>query len=105
MRNWLPAIFLVLVAAGSCAAQAQRHPNPPPEVAIRAGKILDVRTGSYATDQIIWIEGDRIKAVGNTLQYASRVLVTQLSRIRDTPGQSQINLRRIEPSETDGDLL
>jgi imidazolonepropionase-like amidohydrolase len=65
MRNWLPATFLVLVAAGSCAAQAQQHPNPPPEVAIRAGKILDVRTGSYATDQIIWIEGDRIKAVGN----------------------------------------
>ena len=65
MRNWLPATFLVLVAAGSCAAQAQQHPNPPAEVAIRAGKILDVRTGSYATAQIIWIEGDRIKAVGN----------------------------------------
>ena len=47
----------------------------------------------------------RIKAVGNTLQYASRILVTQLGRIRDTPGQSQINVRRIEPSEVADDLL
>jgi hypothetical protein len=47
----------------------------------------------------------RIKAVSNTLQDGSRILVTQLARIRDTPGQSQINVRRIEPSEVAGDPL
>ena len=47
----------------------------------------------------------RIKAAGNTLQDGSRILVTQLGRIRDTPGQSQINVRRIEPSEVAGDPL
>jgi hypothetical protein len=47
----------------------------------------------------------RIKAVGNTLQYGSRILVTQLARIRDTPGQSQIIVRGIEPSEVAGDPL
>ncbi len=57
-------IFLILLCslAGNIAAQ-QMSPATT-AVAVRAGKILDVRTGSYLTDQIIWIEGDKIKAVG-----------------------------------------
>jgi hypothetical protein len=42
--------------------------RPPPGsrlVAIRAGKVLDVRTGNYGSDQIIWIDGEKIKAIGN----------------------------------------
>jgi hypothetical protein len=47
----------------------------------------------------------RIKAAGSTLQYGSRILVTQLGGIRDAPGQSQINVRRMEPSEVADDPL
>ena len=47
-----------------CLAQA-KLPAAPAEIAIRAGKVLDVRTGNYAADQILWIEGDRIKSIGN----------------------------------------
>lgn len=46
-----------------CGAQAKVS-FAPTEVAIHAGKVLDVKTGNYATNQIIWIEGDRIKAIG-----------------------------------------
>jgi imidazolonepropionase-like amidohydrolase len=55
--------LLVFVTAGLRAAQEAKSAAPA-TVAIRAGKILDVRTGSYLTDQIIWIEGDRIRAIG-----------------------------------------
>jgi imidazolonepropionase-like amidohydrolase len=53
----------MFAAVGYCAAQETKSAAPA-VVAIRAGKILDVRTGNYLTDQIIWIEGDRIKAIG-----------------------------------------
>ena len=47
----------------------------------------------------------RIKAVGNALHYAGRVLVALLGRVRDAPGQGQVNVRRIEPSEVARYLL
>src|SRR5271156_2170760 len=55
--------FLCLVLIAVCGAQTPKV-SPPAVIAIHAGKILDVRTGNYLTDQIIWIEGDRIKAIG-----------------------------------------
>lgn len=50
------------IAAPALAQQAQYAPPSP--VAIRAGKVLDVKTGKYLTDQILWIENGRIKAIG-----------------------------------------
>jgi imidazolonepropionase-like amidohydrolase len=61
----LGILFLVVIAAtGVCAAQEAKNSGLA-AVAIRAGLVLDVRTGNYLKDQIIWIEGDKIKAVGN----------------------------------------
>jgi len=54
-------LFLVLAAQAALAQQAK---TAVAEVAVKAGRILDVRTGNYLSDQIIWIEGDRIKEVG-----------------------------------------
>jgi imidazolonepropionase-like amidohydrolase len=59
----LGILCFLLALAGPCAAQEAKS-TAPAEVAIHAGKVLDVRTGTYLTDQIIWIEGDRIKAIG-----------------------------------------
>ena len=63
MKRSAILFLLMLMGAGFCAAQDTKSAAPA-AVAIRAGKILDVRTGNYLTDQIIWIEGDRIKAIG-----------------------------------------
>lgn len=63
MKSWVRLIALIFLATGFCVAQTKN--DPPATVAIHAGKVLDVRTGNYASDQIIWIEGDRIKAIGN----------------------------------------
>jgi imidazolonepropionase-like amidohydrolase len=65
--SFLVALFL---AAGACAQTVMTDPpkggdkKPPQRVAIRAGKLLDVRTGNYATNVFILVEGDRIVSIG-----------------------------------------
>jgi imidazolonepropionase-like amidohydrolase len=67
-------ILAVLVSsmAWVCAAQTAKSAAPA-EIAIHAGKVLDVRTGNYLSDQTIWIEGDRIKAIGKTAEISSQL--------------------------------
>jgi imidazolonepropionase-like amidohydrolase len=64
--------FLFSSMAWVCAAQTARSAAPA-EIAIHAGKVLDVRTGNYSSDQTIWIEGDRIKAIGKTSEISSQL--------------------------------
>lgn len=49
-----------------CAAQ-EAASTAQADIAIHAGKVLDVRTGNYLSDQIIWVEGSRIKAIGKAV--------------------------------------
>jgi imidazolonepropionase-like amidohydrolase len=48
------------------AAHAQENSVKPPdtETIVRVARVLNVRSGSYITGAAIWIEGERIKAVG-----------------------------------------
>ena len=71
MRYWVRVIAVICLATGFCGGQTKT--NAPASIAIRAGRVLDVRTGSYATDQIIWIEGDRIKAIGNAADMSGKL--------------------------------
>src|ERR1700677_1049481 len=64
--------FLCSVLISVCGAQTPKV-SPPAEIAVHAGKVLDVRTGNYLTDQIIWIEGDRIKAIGKAAEISSQL--------------------------------
>ena len=83
-------LFLSVMAVSAiCAGQEMKKPAPA-SVAVRAGKILDVRRGNYQTDQIIWIEGDRIKAVGKASeiekQLPAGVKIIDLSKSTVMPG-------------------
>src|ERR1700685_1025329 len=64
--------FLCSVLISVCGAQTPKV-SPPAEIAVKGGKVLDVRTGNYLTDQIIWIEGDRIKAIGKAAEISSQL--------------------------------
>ena len=61
MKRFGVLLVFFLCAASSVAAQ-QPAAAAPASVAIKAGKVLDVRTGSYALDQVIWVEAGKIKA-------------------------------------------
>lgn len=51
-------LLAFLVAASTLLAQ-------PSDVAVKAARVLDVRTGQYRMAQVIWIEGGHIKAIGS----------------------------------------
>jgi imidazolonepropionase-like amidohydrolase len=55
---------LILLALVALAAAAGAQPPVSNAVLIKAGRILDVRAGTYRTNQAIWIEGGRIRQVG-----------------------------------------
>jgi imidazolonepropionase-like amidohydrolase len=48
--------------------------RPPARVAIRAGRMLDVRTGNYSTNVFILVENDRIVSVASSAPAGVRVI-------------------------------
>ena len=63
MRKILFGLFLFFLVLNPLAADIV----PPPlngKIAIKAGRMLDVRTGSVLTDVVILVENDRIMSVG-----------------------------------------
>src|SRR6202521_1072187 len=60
------AVALVLAFLLSTGALAQSAPIGPPRnsTIIRVGQVLDVRSGMYVKGAAIYVEGERIKAVG-----------------------------------------
>jgi imidazolonepropionase-like amidohydrolase len=55
---------LALAATSIALAQAASSEAAAPDVVVRVGNLLDVRTGTYLTNVAIAITGERIRAVG-----------------------------------------
>jgi imidazolonepropionase-like amidohydrolase len=72
MGRWAGFLLLLFTLAGTSAAQQPMNPSPA-DVAIKAGKILDVSTGTYLANQIIWIEGGKIKSIGKAADIAPQL--------------------------------
>lgn len=84
MRCLLKPIFLCLMlvfVTVSITAQ-----TPPPITAIKAGRLIDPETATTATNQVILIEGERIKAVGANLAIPTGATVIDLSKLTVLPG-------------------
>jgi imidazolonepropionase-like amidohydrolase len=81
-------LFLSLVLSATFAAHisAQQAPRQkaPARVAIKAGTLLDVRTGQYASNLLIVVEGERIVSVGGPAP--AGVPVIDLSNVTVLPG-------------------
>jgi imidazolonepropionase-like amidohydrolase len=56
------------------------------EIAIRAGRLFDARTGTLLTNQIVLIRGDRIAEVGASVQIPREARVIDLSAATVLPG-------------------
>ena len=57
-----------------------------PTIAIKAGRLIDPETGTATTNQIILIEGERIKAVGANLAVPPDATIIDLSKLTVLPG-------------------
>src|SRR5580698_3447723 len=65
--------ILIVALMGAPVAMTQAPAGAARVVAVKAGRVLDVRTGKYAANQIIWIEGERIKEIGDAAALESRL--------------------------------
>src|SRR5713101_2716263 len=76
--------FIVLL---SCVNFSQAQAAPAPKaVVIRAGHLLDVKTGKTLTNQTIVIHGDKIASVGSDTQVPAGAQVVDLSNSTVLPG-------------------
>lgn len=78
-------VFLVLLVTIS-AAVAKAQPAPAQVTVIKAGRLIDPETGTAAANQVIIIEGERIKAVGANLATPAGATVIDLSKLTVLPG-------------------
>jgi imidazolonepropionase-like amidohydrolase len=78
----LLSVALVFLPAVSTQAQVPGAPV----TAIKAGRLIDPATGTAATNQLIIIEGERIKEVGANLAIPSGATVIDLSKLTVLPG-------------------
>ena len=83
MKGCLIAGIWLLVSLG--AARAQSSPAPK-VVAIRAGRLLDVKTGKTLSNQVIVIQDEKIVSVGSSTQIPAGALTIDLSNATVLPG-------------------
>lgn len=83
MAIWWKWVVLVVVLCGAVAALAQSS-SQAPTVAIRAGRLVDVRSGKVSTNAFIVIAKDRIVRVGDAAPSGLRVI--DLSKYTVVPG-------------------
>jgi len=85
----LPLVFLMALAATALPAWAQGPPGAG-VVAVKAGRLLDVRSGNYLNDQLILIEAGKVREVGSSRNVQPHVpagaKVIDLSRYTVLPG-------------------
>ena len=81
-RTGMFCLLLVVLLVGVAAAQSQ----PAPITAIKVGRLIDPETGTAATNQVILIEGEKIKAVGPNLEIPAGATVFDLSKVTVLPG-------------------
>jgi imidazolonepropionase-like amidohydrolase len=72
-RAVLRATLAASLLTSTAGMAAQEAAAPGGTLTVRAGRVLDVKTGQYRTDQIILIEGQRIQEIGDAAQIEPHV--------------------------------
>jgi imidazolonepropionase-like amidohydrolase len=86
-RHLFALLILACFAARASAQTPQAQTTPTPQVtAIRAGRLVDPETGRESRNQIILVEGQKIKAVGANVEVPAGARVVDLSASTVLPG-------------------
>jgi imidazolonepropionase-like amidohydrolase len=88
MKRRLNALALLLVLSFSYVAPAQEtnQRTQPRRIAVRAARMLDVRTGAFVNNAVIVVEGDRVVSVGSNLATPAGAQVIDLGDVTLLPG-------------------
>jgi imidazolonepropionase-like amidohydrolase len=82
-------VAAALVGIATLGVEAQRGAPPPGAqkvTAIRAGRVIDPETGTAAANQIIVVDGERIRDIGANVAIPAGADVVDLSRLTVVPG-------------------
>jgi imidazolonepropionase-like amidohydrolase len=77
-------LFVTLALIPVVSEQAQTTSTAV--TAIKAGRLIDPETGTAASNQVIIIEGEKIKAVGSNLAIPTGATIIDLSKLTVLPG-------------------
>ncbi len=69
-----------------CLAPALRAAEPPALVAVKAGRLIDPKSGSVSSGSVILIENGRVRAVGPSIAVPAGAKVIDLSGMTVLPG-------------------
>jgi imidazolonepropionase-like amidohydrolase len=87
MKRHIFALLILSCIAARPLAQTPTLQTPTPQtIAIRAGRLIDPETGRESRNQVILVEGRRIKAVGPDLAIPAGARVVDLSGSSVMPG-------------------
>src|SRR5258708_4971508 len=87
MRRILPPLAVIAASLMIFAPPVRmQQPQPGRVIAVKAGRLIDVKEGVARENQTIIIEGERIKAVGANLAIPDGARVVDLSRSTVLPG-------------------
>src|SRR5437868_4066956 len=87
MNKKIAIVCLGLSILVMYAAAYQAPPEQPPRrIVVRAGRLLDVKTGKTLTDQAIVIEGDKIVSVGPAAAASASATTINLPNATVLPG-------------------
>jgi imidazolonepropionase-like amidohydrolase len=84
--NLMPRRILSTICAALVLTSVALHSQTPIVTAIRAGRLLDPEAGRILTNQIIVIEGTKIRDVGPSVPIPAGAQVIDLSRMTVMPG-------------------
>src|SRR6476659_6933702 len=79
-------VLSALILTATLGAQAPAPQQAPAVTAIRAGKLIDPETGTAAANQVILVDGTRIRDVGPNLAIPAGANVIDLSGLTVLPG-------------------
>jgi imidazolonepropionase-like amidohydrolase len=88
-KRRLKVLALLVALSLSHAAPAQdaaRRTQPRRVVAVRAARLLDVRSGAFVNNPVIIVEDDRVTAVGTGLAIPAGAQVLDLGNVTLLPG-------------------
>lgn len=87
LKRVVIATALFVIAGVRIQGQPAQAPVGPQKItAVRAGRLIDPETGSAATNQIILVEGERIRDVGPAVAIPPGAEIIDLSKMTVLPG-------------------
>jgi imidazolonepropionase-like amidohydrolase len=87
LKRFVIATVLLVVAGVSVQGQPAQAPAGPQKItAVRAGRLIDPESGGTATNQIILVEGERIREVGPNVAVPAGAELIDLSKMTVLPG-------------------